>query len=401
MPSGIMDEITLWRRVKFIDLFHEIMFYPHAHENKSFIQSSTSTSDFNRNVLLSIFEYAFEDEGADRVIYIKSGFLFSKQVLLDKFEGKGVGYEIQTRFKGYKNDIKLELNNLRNLNHQKSKIITTIKNKESIDLPRVDSKSNWHCSIQVRSELIFSGLLHEKNKIILKKNKNREKFNSVALLIPSKNEVIKVEDCALVKYLIPTLSKTITSKEFELFKIITLYIGYDVNDILQFPNNQNYIRNITPIGVEIKFIELPRTKWLTFIWNYLFVQSVNENHDYYLQLNDDIQFISESWLSQIIGAMGPNETGVVGLNDPTWQCKLYTQALVNRKHYQLFQGHFYPLSLQNWYSDNWITLVYQNHGGRCVKEALVRNGQVDTRYAKCDQRNLKDSLLEGLKKFNS
>lgn len=420
MPHEIMDEITLWRKVKFIDLTHEIMFFPHAQDNDSNICTSTdddidkvslkSAPYCNRNVLLSVFEYAFEEEGADRVIYIKSGFLFSKEVLLDKFEGQGDGYEIQTRLKGYEISIKEELNYLRNLNIKLGHNLNNSMNypiqsmnKDIIHLSRVDLKYNWHCSIKVRSELIFSGLLKSDegnyNQNIQKKN--RVISDSVALLVPTKNDAIKIEDCALIKYLIPTLIKTITIKEVDRFKLITLYVGYDVNDLLQSPINQNYVRNVTPTFVKIKFIKLPRTKWLTFIWNFLFVQSVNEGHEYFLQLNDDIQFLSESWLSQIIRSLGPNETGVVGLNDSTWQCKLYTQALVNRKHYQIFRGHFYPLSLQNWYSDNWITFVYRDWGGRCVNEALVRNGQVDTRYSKCDQRNLKDSLLEGFRKLTN
>ena len=34
MSPEILDEITLWRSVKFIDLTHEIMFYPHENNSK-------------------------------------------------------------------------------------------------------------------------------------------------------------------------------------------------------------------------------------------------------------------------------------------------------------------------------------------------------------------------------
>ena len=76
---------------------------------------------------------------------------------------------------------------------------------------------------------------------------------------------------------------------------------------------------------------------------------------------------------------------VIGFHDAKWQCKLYTQTLVDRSHYTTFNGHYFPLELRNWYSDNWITSVYTDQG-KCNTNAKISNGNIDTRYENCSDR---------------
>ena len=64
------------------------------------------------------------------------------------------------------------------------------------------------------------------------------------------------------------LKKTITLKDLEIIKEITLYVGYDYDDLLQKIVNQKYIINILPKYFKIIFFELPRTYCVTFIWNF-------------------------------------------------------------------------------------------------------------------------------------
>ena len=275
----------------------------------------------------------------------------------------------------------------------KTKYNVSVHNQNILVLPRIKLKSKWHCSIKVRKELIFSGLLRRNIK-------ERNSLKKLALLIPTKNFGDNVKDSVLYKYLIPNLKKTITLKDLEIINEITLYVGYDFDDLLHKIVNQKYIINILPKYLKIKFFELPRTNWVTFIWNFLFVESVNDKNDYFLQINDDIKFLSESWISSIISKIGLNEIGVIGLNDIVWNCKLYTQSLVNINHYEIFNGQYFPLDLANWFSDDWLTLVYQKHGGKCDNNTLVQNSQIKRRYVYCDGRNLNNSLKTGLEIIN-
>ena len=233
-----------------------------------------------------------------------------------------------------------------------------------------------------------------------KNEKGKDNFKKLAILVPSKNHEIHIKDCVLLKYLIPNLKKTITQEDLKIINEITLYVGYDADDLLEKKENQKYIEKRLPKYLNIKFYQLPRTNWVTFIWNYLFVESVNDQNDYFLQINDDIIFFSKSWISRIVSKIGLNGTSVIGLNDKVWKCKLYTQSLVNSKHYKNFDGQYFPLAFANWYSDTWLTLVYHNHGGICDNETLIQNIQFKRRYAYTDNRNFDNSLKIGIEILN-
>lgn len=347
--------------MRFIDIRQEIAYTKTSSEIRK-----------DDSLLPRLFEYLFEEESVDKAIFIKSGFIFDKSIL-EIENGVGFGYEIYTKTDGYETIIKPKLDAFRSIasvsNHGHTKYWNNMR------LPVVSDDSKWSCSIKVRSELVFSGLLQVKER----------ESSDVALLIPVKNENGRVEECALLKYLIPSLGS---------YEKMTIYVGYDVGDpVLKHQANRDYIKK----RANVKLFELPKTGWLTFIWNYLFVEAYADGNKYFVQLNDDVKFFKDDWLKSSISLLKEDDMGVVGFNDAMWQCKLYTQTLVNRHHYKTFRGQYFPLSLRNWYSDNWITLVYDKRGGKCNHDALISNGNVATRYDHCDARNLKSALAEGKK----
>ena len=366
------DEITLWRQVRFIDIQQEI----------KYIKSDKNLRDDEAVLKLYLFEYLFEEEYIDKAIFIQSGFLFNNNLLrIDN--GVGTGYEIYTKTGGY---IKSKLNTFRGLKDDEFQVIYPMSN--NLILSRVTIKSKWTCSIKIRSELIFSGLLTEKPI------KTTTTETRVALLIPVKNENDRIEDCAILNYLIPSLDHTVAD-----ISDVTLYIGYDEGDPL-FKDKVNRDRISDSSSFNVQFYELPKTGWLTFIWNFLLVEAFKDGNEYFVQLNDDVEFLENDWLSSSISMLSKEDKGVIGFYDVTWQCKLYTQTLVNRNHYKIFKGQYFPLTLRNWYSDDWITSVYKDHGGICNEDAVISNGNVRTRYTRCDARNYKSSLIEGLKLIN-
>lgn len=313
-----------------------------------------------------MFEYLFEEEGSSRIIYIENGSLFKKELLAFE-DGIGEGYEIHRRsartvqniLKSYRNGvdpkIKLKFNGFR--------------------LPKVDETSNWFCSIKVRRELIYSSLYP--NGIV---SKNDSNIVRVALLVPTKNPKSgDVGESALMKYLI----KSIEEGPKEGF-LIKLYVGYDWDDVIlsRFESRAFVANELKKKGILSEFVEFPRTNWLTFIWNNLFVRAYADGHDYFVQLNDDITFENGNWLDSSIEMMKIKHLQVVGFNDSLWKCKLYTQSLVSRRHYINFEGQYFPLSLANWYSDNWISSIY-GEKGKCNYEAKITNGHILTRYKKC------------------
>lgn len=328
-----------------------------------------------------MFEYVFEEEDDEEVVYIKSGYLYDdKKTLVDVIGPQGQ-YQIYSRKKGYEKFIKPKLMEFRRL---------TWKEEEEAAAPELSehelkkAKDGYSCSIHVRKELAFSRLLQRRWRWRWSINNNIESVESVALMVPSKNSMGSVEDCALVKYLLRSLLDTVNNGN------VYIYVGYDRNDpILSDSGNKKWMESFIKSRFEIKFIELPQSGWLTFIWNVLFVEAYNDpiGHTHFIQLNDDVRFESEGWLTSSIEMM-KNDTGVriIGFNDSTWKCKLYTQSLVDRRHYEQFKGHYFPLELRNWYSDNWITSI---PNGKCNFDARITNGNVKTRYKSCNNHEYK------------
>ena len=366
-PLSLIDEIVLWRRVQFIDISKEILYSTNAEMN------------IYENVLIwHLFEYIFEEEDANEAIYIKSGYLFDKTLQFDDVIGPDGQYQIYSKGNGYEKFIKYKLMEFRRQKLDSKQYILPVRSKYQLR----NAKSGYSCSIHVRKELAFSRLLKQKQQ------QQHPMVNnlSVALLVPSKNSMGNVEECALVKYLLKSLLNNLESRDSI---DVVIYVGYDrLDPILSNYQNHKWIENLTGARLKIKFIEIPSSGWLTFIWNVLFVEAYNDpiGNDYFIQLNDDVNFLSKGWLKSSINMMkNDSSIKVIGFHDAKWQCKLYTQTLVDRSHYTTFNGHYFPLELRNWYSDNWITSVYTDQG-KCNTNAKISNGNIDTRYENCSDR---------------
>jgi hypothetical protein len=83
--------------------------------------------------------------------------------------------------------------------------------------------------------------------------------------------------------------------------------------------------------------------------------------EYTYRVNDDTVFETPGWLDTLPAALKSLEPPNVGVSGPratggNW--KILTYDMVHRTHMEIFGGQRYPPSLQNWYSDDWITKVY-------------------------------------------
>lgn len=345
-----------------------------------------STSDeipiLNDILIWHLFEYIFEEDDEDDVVYIKSGFLYNRNLLDADVIGPDGRYQVYSRESGYAKYIKYKLMQFRGLKQRNEHQIDPKQSEYTLKR----AYSGYSCSIHVRKELAFSRLLQKNTEIPFSLDSSINP--SVALLVPSKNSMGNVEDCALVKYLLRSLLDTVHNES------VSIYVGYDRNDhILSDSDNKKWIESFvtTRSRFQIKFMELPQSGWLTFIWNVLFVEAYYLGHSHFIQLNDDIQFKSDGWLTSSLKMMKKDPgLRVIGFNDAIWKCQLYTQSLVDRHHYTSFDGHYFPLELRNWYSDNWITSVPH---GKCNYDAKITNGNIKTRYEKCS--NLEYQVLLG------
>ena len=372
--------MILWYNVRITDI-NDIFFEFYEHEiqiNKIFIHL--------------VFEYFFDEEFALRVGYIENGYIYSPNFFSN--EGKGEGYEVYYKTIGYLSVIKPILNAKRF-----GENITNPKETNSSGIPFMLSKSRTNgknfCSIIARKNLVFSSII-EKPKLDIKRN-------SIALLVPTNNiQEFFIQNSSIVSKLILTFIKSLTALELKKYNI-ALYIGYDSGDRLFDSDskirqqNIDYIKSLLPLNSLIILKKFPKTKWLTFIWNRLFFDSYLDGNQYFLQLNDDVEFKSYNWLDETVSLLG-DKIGVVGLNDYKWPCRVFTQALVNRNHFKIFNGQLFSLVFRNWCSDEWITSIYDKRAF-CSKNAKIKNYHPQT-YNPCDRRNFLPSVEEDTKIIN-
>ncbi len=237
------------------------------------------------------------------------------------------------------------------------------------------SQDQFGCLIEIRKNLIFTNTGHVASIPPTEKMK-------LALLVPTLNSVT-TSDPPIKSFLLKSLHESLLPGDFEKF-MISIYLAFDEGDaVFDDPKSSSIIDDFEREFPAFRFrgIKMYKTHWLTFIWNRLFVIAYREGNDLFLQINDDVQLLNKGWLQPTIKLL--QNASVVGLNDHLWNCKLFTQALVGRAHYERFRGFFFPPGIKDWFSDNWITNVYGPKQSKCSSSAQIKNSNIKTRYQGC------------------
>lgn len=202
------------------------------------------------------------------------------------------------------------------------------------------------------------------------------------------------ETHVLLTTLIPSLKKTISSKDLKEFKIV-LMIGFDRGDLyFEDLKRRNHLRSqielILPSEISLIFLRLKPLKRVAMTWNMIFAfalkQEVKVKFDYFYQVNDDLTLNSSGWISKFTSTLDENGgIGVVGPCDSFngFSCSLLTQSFVTRRHFEIFSGLLYPLAFKDWKSDRWLSFVYKGSETLCWDSVKATNGGKGTRYAAC------------------
>jgi hypothetical protein len=177
----------------------------------------------------------------------------------------------------------------------------------------------------------------------------------------------------------------------------TLYLSFDQSD--NFYNKPDVQKemiekfNVMAKGYPANLVMIQcvdSNGWVPFLWNVAFQHAIDDGADYFYQLNDDIRIETSGWSDTFVNALRGNKLksdfGVTGPMDRNNQ-GILTQAFVSKTHYAIF-GFLYPYVFKNWYSDDWITVIYK-HLDSNIREShphmYVFNSQTfGTRYEVCD-----------------
>lgn len=100
-----------------------------------------------------------------------------------------------------------------------------------------------------------------------------------------------------------------------------------------------------------------------------------------IKVNDDLVLKGAGWTTLFVETLQKQDNyGVVGPTDNRHGNNLLTQSFTSRKHFEIF-GYYYPMEIKDWYSDNWISTVYDPHLVRHVEGVNADNvNDAGTRY---------------------
>jgi len=232
------------------------------------------------------------------------------------------------------------------------------------------------CFIQIWTDA------HNNWKFIKRRTVERDRSKKqLAFLIPSISKgAINLWDQPLLSIFLPTFIQSL--KDSSPDKHIMVYLGVDEGDpIYDNPKSIQIIHDkLKGHHIDVTFVRLPQYKIITLIWNTLYSIAIADGFDYYFQANDDLQFpqANPDWLQSLFDQMDRQDgEGLVGPNDPVFNCRIMTQTLVTRKHWEQF-GWYFPPDLHNWHCDTWISLVYPKHLTGCLNNVTI----VNARYGK-------------------
>lgn len=302
-----------------------------------------------------------------------------------------------------RNQIMALVKNCVNLYDKEKAVLITCSNtnnsRQNINdfgMQKMHRFSKKDCYINLKSTAILTGAqfatIEDKNKLL---SMQKTAKLDVVLGVPSTNRMgLSVESHSLVKIFFPSLISSIILNEFELYRI-AVFIGFDSDDLF-FANStwrsllESKIIEITGSKVLPIFLKLHSFKRVAITWNMIFaLAKKNFPFDYFYQVNDDLNFITKGWLSKFVLSLKKlNNVGVVGPSDVlhNFNCSLLTQSFVSKKHFKIFDGHFFPIQFKDWKSDRWMTFVYGEKNTLCFQEYQVRNGG-PARYVPCEYPN--------------
>lgn len=213
----------------------------------------------------------------------------------------------------------------------------------------------------------------------------------VAIGVPTTSKGMTLgETPVMMRVLLPSLAKSITDQERHVHRLI-VYVGFDHGDAL-FEDSvvrtkmRAMARSILPENVAFVFLRLRPLHRVAMTWNMIFAVALRHQADYFYQVNDDLTIKTRGWLTRFIDALQEQDgVGVVGPSDSFngFSCSLLTQAMVSRRHFELFSGRLYPLELRDWKSDRWLSFVYGSNRTRCWPDVEATNGAKGTRYVAC------------------
>jgi hypothetical protein len=276
--------------------------------------------------------------------------------------------------------------------------------------PKDDDENVNMCHICIRDDAHHGWRLFKDHRPPVPPAK--KPLRKMALGFPTTSSGVKnFWDLPFLGVFLPTLSRSLGWEDLRRYEL-SIYLGYDEGDAV-YENRElmkrivgkakSTFRDLGIPAVQVNFVRLGMSKAVTYIWNVLFGIAISDGCDYFYQVNDDLRFSSFGWMHTFASQLDRQRGfGVVGPNDPVFDCKIMTMSMVTRLHWDIF-GWYFPPEFRNWQCDTWISLVYSTYM-KCFTRMVIWNGRYDgylPRYQPCKKATFRPLTLHYQKRLKN
>ncbi|KAG7342382.1 glycosyl transferase family 2 protein [Nitzschia inconspicua] len=248
--------------------------------------------------------------------------------------------------------------------------------------------TNWFVPSSV-SETESQRMQKHKLDIQQQLQQDSRPFVAIVMCIRSKSEWIHINETSLYTLLIPSIEKTVTQDEWKNYRI-ELFLGFDAGD--RFWENDQHrqllqsttAQTLPHLGINFMAVMKKRPTQIPF--NAVCRAAYELGGDYIVRINDDTEFLTPNWITlgvQQLNQFHPSQLGVVGPKCDQGNTDILTHDMVHRLHLDIFQHQYYPDEFDNWWIDDWISLVYGHNNTKRIVDWVVQH-HIDkhgTRYS--------------------
>tara|TARA_R110000803_G_scaffold13245_2_gene37498 strand:+ start:221 stop:901 length:681 start_codon:yes stop_codon:yes gene_type:complete len=214
-------------------------------------------------------------------------------------------------------------------------------------------------------------------------------MDKIAFCVPStsRNRDWKdIEDSYLLTILLPSI---------KLQQTITLYVGYDFDDVI-YSKKENRIEHYNDI--EIIWKEFYGAKGNPCgVWTELTKIAITDGFEYVFICGDDIALDKRhEWMGVFLKALKKNNN--IGYS-AGWSNnnQIPTQFLIHKTHLNIF-GWVFPPQIRNWQCDDFLFHLYGDKYGNWLQQYRHLNVGGEPRYKPDNCINLRELLVKKYKK---
>jgi hypothetical protein len=148
-------------------------------------------------------------------------------------------------------------------------------------------------------------------------------------------------------------------------------------------------------------VAVPQTRPHHIPFNVVCRAAYEYGADYIVRINDDTEFLTEGWISRAIQTLeslpAPQRLGVVGPTCDQGNVNILTHDFVHAPTHLSIFADYYPDEFNNWWIDDWITMVYGKQRTKKLSDWRVHHhvGKHGTRYSvNHSQKRLLENLVQ-------